>query len=119
MAYVAVFLVVDDINRVEDLLEAWREAGVGGATVLESTGLHRLRTRGYRDDVPLMPSLDSFLRESTECNRTCIAVVPEERIDAVVEATEKVLGNLGEPHTGILFVLPVLRVVGGRLAKEP
>ncbi len=112
MANVAVFLVVHDVNKLQDLLAAWEEAGVTGATVMESTGLHRLRMRGYRDDLPLIPSIDSFLRGAGEAQRTCFTLIPEEKVDGLVEVTEAVLGKLADPNTGILFVLPVLRVVG-------
>ncbi len=112
MAPVAVFLVLNNLERLPDLLEAWAEAGIPGATVLESAGLHCLRTSRYRDDLPLIPSLDSLLRGNEESNRTCFAIVGEEEVDALVAATESALGKLDEPNTGILFVLPVLQVVG-------
>ncbi len=112
MANVAVFLVVHDVEKLPDLLAAWEEAGITGATVMESTGLHRLRTCGYRDDLPLIPSMDSFLRSEGEAQRTCFTLIAEEKVDGLIEVTEKVLGKLSGPNTGILFVVPVLRVVG-------
>ena len=36
-----VFFVLDDPNRLDDLLAAWTEAGVTGATIIESTGMRR------------------------------------------------------------------------------
>jgi hypothetical protein len=112
MAPVAVFLVVQNLERLPELLDAWGEAGIPGATMLESAGLHCLRTCGYRDDLPLIPSLDAFMRGTTDSNRTCFAIVGEDEVDALIAATEHVLGRLDAPNTGILFVLPVLRVVG-------
>ncbi len=111
MAPVAVFLVVQNLERLSELLEAWGAADIPGATVLESAGLHCLRG-GYRDDLPLIPSLDSILRSDFESNRTLFAIVDEQDVDRLVEVTEKVLGQLDAPNTGILFVLPVRRVVG-------
>lgn len=112
MAPVAVFLVFQNLERLPELLEAWAQAGIPGATVIESAGLHRLRTCVYRDDLPLIPSLDSLLRGSEESNRTCFAVIDESEVDPLIAASEAVLGKLDAPNTGILFVLPVLRVVG-------
>lgn len=112
MAPVAVFVVLHDIGRLPALLEAWSQSCVPGATVLESAGMHCLRTGYYRDDLPLIPSVDALLRSTTDLNRTCFAIVEDSDVDALIEATEKALGPLDKPDTGILFVLPVLRVVG-------
>jgi hypothetical protein len=112
MAPVAVFLVIQNLDRLPELLEAWAEAGIPGATVIESFGLHCLRTCGYRDDLPLIPSLDALMRGNSESNRTCFAIIELDEVDYLIAATERVLGKLNEPHTGILFVLPVLRTEG-------
>jgi len=112
MAPVAVFLVLQNLERLPELLDAWGQANIPGATVLESAGLHCLRNCGYRDDLPLIPSLDSMLRGSADSNRTLFAIVDEQEVDQLIAATEKVLGRLDAPNTGILFVLPVLRVAG-------
>ncbi|WP_374685542.1 hypothetical protein [Promineifilum sp.] len=115
-----VLLVVDDVNKCPDLFDAWEAAGVGGITIVESTGLHRIRQKaghhdkeGFRDDVPLMPSLRSLLHGHEEHHRTIFSVVQgEEMVDKLVAATESVVGELSEPDTGILFALPLARVVG-------
>jgi hypothetical protein len=103
---------MQSLERLPELLEAWAEAGIPGATVIESFGLHCLRTGGYRDDLPLIPSLDALMRGNTESNRTCFAIVEMEAVDSLIAVTERVLGKLDAPNTGILFVLPVLRVEG-------
>jgi len=36
----------------------------------------------------------------------------QEMIDRVVAATERIIGNLDEPNTGILTVIPVSRIYG-------
>jgi hypothetical protein len=100
-----------------DVLMAWTAAGVKSATLLESMGMERLRRAGLlRDDLPLLPSLAS-LEEPTEIrSATLFAVVSDEiDLDAVIAATEEIIGKLTEPDTGILFVLPILRVVGGQV----
>ena len=56
MSYLVVF-VLDDPDRCQDVLDAWEGAGVKGITILESTGIGRVRQAGIRDDIPLMPSL--------------------------------------------------------------
>jgi hypothetical protein len=87
--------------------------GVGGITILDSTGLGRLRKAGIRDDIPLMPSLSLLLKGREERHRTIFTVVEGEAwVDRIVEKTQSILGDLNEANVGVLFVLPVSRVVG-------
>ena len=113
MAYLLV-LIVDDIDKCPAIFDAWEEIGITGITILESTGLGRIRKAfGYRDDLPLMPSIRNLLQSREEHHRTLMTLINDEAlIDQTIAATESVLGPLEEPHKGIIFVLPVLRVVG-------
>ncbi len=111
--YHMVMLVLNNPDRCTDVLDAWDATGVSGVTILESTGLGRLRESSIRDDLPLMPSLMNLLRTREEHHRTLFTVVEgEAKVDAVVEATLSIVGTLDEPNTGVLFVLPVSRVIG-------
>ena len=109
-----VIAVVDDIKNCPSLMEAWEAAGASGITILESTGLGRMRKEAaYRDDLPLMPSLRNLLQTREEHHRTLFTVLrDEEMIDRIFEATEKVLGDLSEPNKGIIFALPIARTLG-------
>jgi nitrogen regulatory protein P-II 1 len=109
-----VLFVLDDPTKLDEVLVAWEEAGVGGATVLESTGMGR--RRGYLDDdVPLFPSIRSLLHKTSTTNRTLFAIVSQQvDIPVLVAKTEAVVGNLDSPHTGILIVAPLGYVKGVR-----
>jgi len=111
--YHMILLILDDINQCPTILEAWEAQGVGGVTILESTGLGRVRKRSIRDDIPLMPSLSRLLQTREERHRTLFTVVEtEEMVDNVIRVTETILGNMEAPHNGVIFVLPVSRVIG-------
>lgn len=111
--YHMILLILDDINQCSSILEAWEAERVGGVTILESTGLGRVRKLSIRDDIPLMPSLSRLLQNREERHRTLFTVVEgEEMVDKVIAATESVLGDLEQAQNGVLFVLPVSRVRG-------
>jgi len=108
-----VIFVLDDIDRCKDILDAWEAAGITGVTILESSGLGRVRQAGMRDDLPLMPSLSDLFKRAETRHRTLFTVIKDqEKIDAIVEATQSVMGDLEQPNTGFLFVLPVSQVYG-------
>jgi len=109
-----IFFVLHDANWLKDVLDVWHNAGVGGITILPSTGLQRLQgSIAFRDDLPLMPSLDDLLQDEETLNRTLFTIVPTmEMVDEVVAATERLIGNLNEPNTGILAVIQLAKVYG-------
>src|ERR671922_2084554 len=100
-----VLLVLNNPDRLEDLLIAWEETGVQGATVLFSTGLGRIRQMdAWRDDMPLIPSLRDFYEVPENMNRTVFTVVnTEAQVDALVAATKAIFGELDEQGTGLLL----------------
>jgi nitrogen regulatory protein PII len=108
-----VVLIVDDIEQCPDILDAWEEAGVLGVTILTSTGLGRIRRASLRDDLPIMPNLhDLFLKEEVQ-HRTLFSVVEtQEMVDKLVAVARQIIGDLDDPHTGFMFVLPVSQVYG-------
>ncbi len=114
-----ILFVLDDPDKLDEVLDAWEEAGVNGVTVLPSTGLGRIR-RGadYRDDLPLIPTLGDFYNRTEEFHRTLFTVVQGEKmVKQVVAATEAVIGDLNLPNTGMMVVLPVSQAYG--LDRKP
>jgi hypothetical protein len=117
--YSLLVLVLDNTELLHDVLQAWEDAGVPGATVLESTGLRRVTDLFGRDDMPLVPSLRDLSERKTDAHRTIFCVLDDEAIvENTIVATERVVGDLSLPHTGILFVVPVSRVVGGQMTHH-
>ena len=116
--YSMVIFVLNDMECCPDLLDAWEDAGVVGITILESSGLGRVRNAGMRDDIPLIPSLSNLFRNVETQHRTIFTIVDsEEQIERILQATEEVVGDLEQSHTGLLVVLPVSHVYG-RSKKE-
>jgi nitrogen regulatory protein PII len=108
-----VVLVVNDIDDVPRILTAWEGAGVLGVTILESTGLGRIRRAGLREDIPLMPSISDLYQFGEIQHRTLLSVVDsQEMVDTMIRVVEDVIGDLDEPNTGFLFVMPVTQIVG-------
>ncbi len=109
-----VMFVLHDPCFLKDVLEAWDAAGVSGVTIFPSTGLRRLQTLDVlREDIPLIPSLEDLIQQEERLNRTLFTIVDgDEMVDKVVNATQSVIGDLNNPNTGILSVLPVVKTYG-------
>jgi len=104
-----IICVLNDANKLQELLDAWLEAGVNGATVLLSSGMGRLlQATSLREDMPIMPSLDDFYEREEHLSRTLFSVVKDDAtVELIKTATRQVIGDLNQPDTGLLIVLPV------------
>jgi nitrogen regulatory protein PII len=104
-----ILFVLNDPAKLQELLEAWQKAGASGATVFYSTGMGRIhQSAALRDDLPLMPSLSDFFESNTDLSRTLFTIVKnDETVRRVMAATRTVVGDLYQPGTGLLAVLPV------------
>jgi nitrogen regulatory protein P-II 1 len=108
-----ILFVLNDPTKVLDLLSAWKEAGASGATVFFSTGMGRIhQSTALRDDLPLMPSLSDFYDRDEKLSRTIFTVIRDDLVERIVAVTEKIIGDLNKPGSGILIVLPTDSVHG-------
>jgi len=112
--YYFVILVVHDVERFEDVIEAWRDAGVTGATILPSLGVASMdNERALREDLPLMPLISNLFAEDEVLNRTLFSILEgKELVDRVVKSTQAILGDLNSPNNGVMAVLPVEQAFG-------
>ena len=111
-----VILILDDLHLLPDLLAAWREAGVPGATILESVGAHRAENWLDRMGLGVLGGLfdaDEIRR------RTLLAAVTDEQVGRVVAETERVMGSLDRPDSGLLLVIPVTTALGLHKLRPP
>jgi CBS domain-containing protein len=105
-----VIIVVHNIAKLPDLLQAWQRIGVPGATILKSTGAYRMTTWLSRVG---LGGLERLVDSDDPGQRTLLAGIedPDLLARAVAEA-ERALGDFDEPHSGLLLVVPVAQVKG-------
>jgi hypothetical protein len=105
--------VLHDPDRLPAVLADWAKAGATGVTVLESTGSGHLNSALARLDVPLFPSMADLLEKVTEQRRVLFTVTNDaELVQRIAIATQKIVGDCGQPHTGILFTVPISMALG-------
>lgn len=104
--------VVNDPEKVDEILSGFLELGITGATILSSEGMGKLLSH----DIPIFAGLQTLIGGSRPQNRTIFSALPDDQVDPVLALLQDVCGNLSAPATGIAFTLPVSKVVG--LAPE-
>ena len=105
--------VINDIDRMDEVLAGFLEIGIRGATVLDSEGMGRVLSH----DIPIFAGLQTLISRSRPQNQTLFSVIDDpEKVDRAIELLQDVCGRFDDPATGIAFTIPVNRVVG--LAAE-
>lgn len=104
--------VVNEPDKVDEILSGFLELGITGATVIGSEGMGRLLTH----DIPIFAGLQSLIAGSRPQNRTIFSVISDDKAEPAFALLQDVCGNLAAPATGIAFSIPVNKVVG--LAPE-
>jgi CBS domain-containing protein len=103
-------VILHDVRRLPDVLEAWREIGVPGATILRSAGAYRVATWLSRVG---LGALDRLFESEAAVQRTLLAAIEdEELLSRAIGEAERVMGGFDRPDSGLLLVLPVAQVRG-------
>ncbi len=108
--------ILNNTDKLEELMVELSEEGIRGATVIESSGMAQVLTHSKEDD-PLIGYLRSIIDTSKETNKTIFFVAEDEDIVTIRKVINKVIGDLSQPQTGILFAVPVDFTDG--IKKEP
>jgi CBS domain-containing protein len=108
-------VILDDLERMPALLQAWRAIGLPGSTILESVGAHRAITWLGRVG---LGALDRLFEADEVRRRTLLAAIEDEQLlaQAIAEA-ERVVGGFERPDSGLLLALPVAQARGLRKAQ--
>jgi nitrogen regulatory protein P-II 1 len=105
--------VINQEEKLEEVLAGFLELGVTGATVVASEGMGRL----LRDEVPIFAGLEAIGGDrSRPRNQTLFSVIDDdEKVERAVALLTEVC-DFGRPGRGIVFTIPVNRAVG--LSRE-
>lgn len=96
--------VLNNEEYLEEVLEAYIEAGVTGSTILDSEGMGRFLTY----EVPLFAGFKEFMKGNKPYNKTILSVIRNDRtVEKVKQLLDDIVGGLENPGTGIMFTVPV------------
>jgi len=101
--------VINDTDRIEEVLTRFLEIGVSGATIIDSEGMGHVLSQ----DPPAFAGLQSLLARSRPRNTTLFSAIPDdEMVERALAALEDVCGSFDDPATGVAFTVPLDRAIG-------
>ena len=104
-----VLIVHKDRQALDQFVHAVREEMIAGFTMMGSTGFGR-KSRRSSDEFQF--SIAQVLEGRYLKNTTMFSIVPDERVERIVELIETHLPDINDPGGGLYAILPVDRVGG-------
>lgn len=105
--------VINQEDRLDDILSGFLELGITGATVIDSEGMGHVLSH----DIPIFAGLQTLISRARPQNQTLFSVIDSDaKVDGAIALLQEICGDLSDPATGIVFTVPVSRVAG--LAPE-
>ncbi|MEW5801789.1 MAG: P-II family nitrogen regulator [bacterium] len=105
-------VVLNKEEFLDEVLEAFVEAGITGATIVDSVGMGR--TLAYR--IPIFAGLRKSIKTS-DYNKMIFSVVQsDEALHEVMDLLDEII-DFDVPGSGLLFVVPITFIKGIRLEE--
>ena len=101
-------LILNKVEKLEEVFEGFLEIGITGATVIDSVGMGHILS----EEVPIFAGLRFMFAGSKPHNKTIISAIKDEKEKPAIEVLQKILGDLNQTGTGIVFTIPIDRVEG-------
>ena len=85
--------VINEPEKIDEILSGYLELGITGATIVNSEGMGRVLSH----DIPIFAGLQTLISRSRPQNRTIFSVIEDEKIDPALELLQEVCGDLTAP----------------------
>jgi nitrogen regulatory protein P-II 1 len=103
-------VILHDANCLPGLLKAWRRIGVPGSTILPSAGSYLAESWVKRTG---LSSFLSLFDQNKLQQRTLLSLIDDPDIlELAIAEADRVVKGFDHPHSGILFTLPIDKVLG-------
>lgn len=107
------FIVLNEVSKLDEVLERFMQVGVRGATVLDSQGMGGAMMHGSNKSIPFFGSLRTLMDNARPYNKTIFTVLDsEEMVEKTVEAVRDVCEGQDPVGLGFMFSVPIGKVYG-------
>ena len=100
--------ILNKTEKLDKLLKELANEHLTGATVFNSSGMASKLINSNDESLSnIFGSLRQLLKETKKENKTLMMVTKDQNVAKIEAVIERVVGNIDEPNTGILFTIPV------------
>ena len=101
--------ILDESENIEDIMLEFTKLGIKGSTIIDSLGMANVLSEC--EDFSLFSSLKLLMNDGRAEKKTILTVLKSDMVDSAISAIKKFV-DIDAPGSGIIFTLPVGRVVG-------
>jgi nitrogen regulatory protein PII len=101
-------LVVNEQEKLDEILAGFVEIGITGATIVDSVGMGQVLST----TLPIFAAFPVLRAGSRPANKTIFSVADDDKVERALDLIEEIWGEAVRPGSGIAYSLPVERVVG-------
>ena len=103
-------LILNRVEKLDDLMTAYAREKICGATIIDSTGMARelYGSHHAEEEISFFGSIRKYLNDdSRKTSKTILTVLREDQLETIIRLTEEVVGDFSEPDVGIMVSLPL------------
>ena len=101
--------ILDESENIEDIMLEFTKLGIKGSTIIDSLGMANVLSEC--EDFSLFSSLKLLMNDGRAEKKTILTVLNSSMVDSAISAIKKFV-DIDAPGSGIIFTIPVGRVVG-------
>lgn len=102
-----VFIVLNDLSYMDDILEVFVKLGVKGATILDSYGMGKALRESSTLNYLMKGPIDRAVPEDTHESKTIFSVIETTQAEFVIKTVDNLLKGSKNKTAGFIFSLPV------------
>lgn len=107
------FIVLNQVEYLDDILDGFVDIGVRGATIFDSQGMGSALSNNERGNEHFFGMLRNLLDESRPYNKTIFTVIEDEEVlQNAIKTVKNIVGDIHKPGVGMMFTLPVGNIYG-------
>src|SRR5690554_858518 len=99
------FIVLNKIDYLDDVLAKLVKVGVRGATILDSKGMAGAIVHGEMENIPLFGAFKMFLDGAHPYNNTIFTVLNQDLLEEATCSVQEVLKDIPHPGAGFMFTV--------------
>lgn len=106
----ALFIVLNEMDYLNDILDGFVDVGISGATILDSQGMANIIVNSDKQHIFPYGQLKALIQDALPYNKTIFTIVEnQELVDKAVAMVQNVIGDVPKPGVGFMFSLPITK----------
>lgn len=107
----ALFIVLNEVDYLDDILSGFVENKISGATILDSQGMGSAIANSNNESMPLFSKLRMLIGDSYPYSKTIFTVLENETlVEKAAGVVQDVLSDISDNGAGFMFTVPVAKI---------